>query len=114
MRKHVWALFAVTALILTACGGAKYEPYQPGDAVQGLLTFQATCATCHGLDARGIQDKGADLTAAPSDKVAGLTPEQLYDWLWKRHDPLIPKLPKITAQNIRDAEAYLLTLRPTP
>jgi mono/diheme cytochrome c family protein len=81
--------------ILAACGGGGgSEPAQPaaqpaaqqpaaqpvsqGDPAKGKEAF-ATCAGCHGMDAKGIQGLGKDMTT--SEFIKGQTDEQLLAFL---------------------------------
>ncbi len=111
MPVRPWTFAILTmALLVTGCGGEQPGPYAPGDAARGTDVFMTTCATCHGADAKGIPDKGADLTK-PSDEITKQTEEQFYNWLRMKHDPMLPKLPKMTDQKLRDVEAYVLSIR---
>lgn len=111
MRKLLMSAGALAAaVIMMGCGGEQPGPYAPGDAVRGQEVFMATCATCHGGDGMGIPNQGANLQT-PSETVTKMTEEQLYNWLRLKHDPLLPKLPKMTDQKLRDAEAYILSIR---
>ena len=70
MRKIsiLFLLTVVMALLLVACGGSDEPADEPassgGDAVAGEPLFQATCAACHGPDAKGLPALGKDLTAS--------------------------------------------------
>ncbi len=70
--------FAVGMGVVGGCGGesetgasgggasgadAKKPSFNP-DAVKGALLYKATCATCHGEDAKGLVNNGTDLTAS--------------------------------------------------
>jgi disulfide bond formation protein DsbB len=71
MRKTIFLLMAVMvlALMLVACGGGSDEAdstdtgsESTGDAVAGETLFQGKCASCHGVDAKGLPNLGKDMT----------------------------------------------------
>lgn len=79
MKKHVLSfvvLTAAAALLVAACGSsgsgssgevsAEAQKYASltGDPAKGKGNFEATCASCHGPDAKGISGLGKDLTTS--------------------------------------------------
>jgi disulfide bond formation protein DsbB len=94
MKKTFLILSLLVVLsILAACGGGGSEPapaaqpaaQQPtaqpiaqGDPAKGKESF-ATCAGCHGMDAKGIAGLGKDMTT--SEFIASQTDEQLLAFL---------------------------------
>jgi cytochrome c oxidase cbb3-type subunit 3 len=66
LRTGVWLAGIVTlltaAVLVTAQEPAEKNPFQPTpDVIQeGMVSFRANCAYCHGIDARGA--RGPDLT----------------------------------------------------
>ena len=69
-------LAAAAALLIAACGGsgsgsgaqvsaeaAKYAGLT-GDPAKGKVSFDSTCVSCHGPDAKGIAGLGKDLTTS--------------------------------------------------
>jgi len=64
--KRLFAILAVLALVLAACGGDSggdsSSGSSAGDAAAGQEIFDTTCVACHGADATGISGLGADLT----------------------------------------------------
>jgi disulfide bond formation protein DsbB len=73
MRKTIFFLMAVMvlALMLVACGGGGDEAdstdsgsESTGDVVAGEALFQGKCASCHGVDAKGLPNLGKDMTTS--------------------------------------------------
>lgn len=63
------ALFG--SMLIAGCGGGDDDsgavakkPSVNAMAVKGALVFKKTCATCHGGDAKGMENNGPDLTAS--------------------------------------------------
>lgn len=65
----------VGSMMVAGCGGgdddggssSKATAKKPSVnvmAVKGALIFKKTCATCHGADAKGMENNGPDLTAS--------------------------------------------------
>jgi quinol---cytochrome-c reductase cytochrome c subunit len=52
------ALAAIAALVLAGSAGAT------GDPQRGRSLFETGCSSCHGLDGRGVQDRGPSLERA--------------------------------------------------
>jgi ubiquinol-cytochrome c reductase cytochrome c subunit len=59
----VLAGLAISHLVATATAPGEAPPAggQPGDVAQGRQLFVLGCASCHGLDARGIRGQGPSL-----------------------------------------------------
>lgn len=55
------------------------EAYPPERVVKGQTLFEHTCAACHGLDAKGIQGLGKNLTTSPY--VGGKTDDDLVAFI---------------------------------
>ncbi len=125
-RSLYLALSAVVlvSLLLSACsGGSKATPTSSiGDAAAGKTLFESTCAGCHGADAKGMPDRGVDLTTStfvkntsPSDLVAFITtgrPSSDPNSLTKRTMPAKGGNPDLTTQDLTNIVAYLKTLNP--
>ena len=85
--KRLIVLLGVLALVLAACGGGGDsgedtnggQPATAGDATAGEVDYKATCAACHGQDARGIEGLGKDLHN--NAFVASLTDDEMVDFL---------------------------------
>lgn len=60
-------------------GGEKMA--MAGDPKEGERLYQASCASCHGPDARGIPNLGKNLRS--SEFVKGLSDEELLDFIKK-------------------------------
>lgn len=63
----------VGSMMVAGCGGGDdgssskataKKPSVNAMAVKGALIFKKTCATCHGADAKGMENNGPDLTAS--------------------------------------------------
>lgn len=59
-----------------------------GDPAEGQSLFTGTCAACHGPNGEGIQGLGKDMTT--SDFVAGLTDQELIEFIKVGRDPSDP------------------------
>jgi disulfide bond formation protein DsbB len=69
--KRLAILFAVLALVAAACGGSDDDDGAStettaggggsGNIAAGETFYQGTCATCHGVDAEGIDGLGKNL-----------------------------------------------------
>ncbi len=137
MKKSVLivTLLLFVLSILAACGGGGSEPApaaQPaaqqsaapavvrGDPAKGKEAF-ATCAGCHGMDAKGIAGLGKDMTT--SEFIASQTDEELLAFLKvgrPASDPLNtvgvdmpPKggNPALTDAQLLDIIAYMRSLQ---
>jgi disulfide bond formation protein DsbB len=61
-----FSILTASVLLLSACGGGSTaaQTGPSGDPVAGQTAFQGTCASCHGLDAKGMPSLGKDLTTS--------------------------------------------------
>jgi disulfide bond formation protein DsbB len=87
----------------------------------GTKLFAATCASCHGADARGLPDKGKDLTQSVFTK--GLDDDALLEFLKRGRDPGDPSNttgvamppkggnPALSEDDLLDVIAYLRSLQ---
>ena len=127
MRQVRIAMFgALVALAITACVGNATTPSAysvdlvAGDAGSGADIYNAYCAACHGGDAKGINGLGKPLV--DSAFVAGQSEDQLATFIKEGRsadDPAnttgIAMPPsggyqRLTAQNLLDVSAFLLSL----
>lgn len=123
------AILAVALTIaIAACGGSSttttIDPADlvPGDVAHGADIYKATCAACHGGDAKGINGLGKPL--ADNVFVASQTENELAAFTKvgrTKGDPAnmtgIEMPPsggnsKLNAQDLLDVSAYLLSLNP--
>ncbi|MBI4308342.1 MAG: cytochrome c [Chloroflexi bacterium] len=75
---------SVVALLLDGCS----DPPPVARASEGRRTYIASCAACHGPDARGVQGLGKDLVS--SAFVKGLDDEQLVEFIKSGRDATDP------------------------
>ena len=127
MKSRLFVLFtvAVIAMLLAACGGGGAAqptavPEVKGDAVAGKAKFEGTCASCHGLDAKGLPNLGKDLTTSTFAK--GLSDKDLVAFIIKGRassDPAnttgvdMPAKggnPALSEKDMYDIVAYVRTL----
>lgn len=115
------AIVVSFAIVVAACGGGGSGGGSGRvSAAEGETVFKGTCATCHGLDAKGLPGSGKPL---PSSKfVAELTDDQLIDFIKTGRpvtDPLnttgLPMPPKagnptLSDNDLADVVAYLRTI----
>lgn len=59
-----------------------------GDPVAGQELFTGTCSACHGPTGEGVQGLGKDMTT--SEFIAGLTDDELIDFIKVGRDPSDP------------------------
>ncbi len=141
------AVLMLAVLVLAACGGGGGEASQPseqapaatqppaqaeedregeeaqaaaGDPAVGEQLYQASCAACHGMDARGIPGLGKDLRA--SEFVKGLSDQELLDFIKKGRDASDPANttgvamppkggnPALTDEDIMNIIAYIRSI----
>jgi mono/diheme cytochrome c family protein len=88
------AVLMLAGSVLTGCGGGSESSSSSSSssssassssggvdrvAIQGARVFKKTCATCHGVDARGMEANGPDLHA--NEFVNSNTDEQLLEYV---------------------------------
>lgn len=138
MRKltFLFVLMAFLALFLVACGGGddsggSDSPAEPaeeaaaapaGDAAAGEGKFQATCAACHGPDAKGMPNLGKDMTV--SEFIKGSSDAELLAFVKTGRPPgdpanttgvdMPPKggNPALSDQDLADIIAFIRTVQP--
>lgn len=116
-----FALLALAAVVLSACGGGAAAPAaSTGDPAAGKTKFEGTCSACHGMDAKGLPGLGKDLTT--STFAIGLSDDDLVKFLTVGRDtgdPLnttgvqMPPRggnPALTEKDLHDIVAYVRTL----
>ena len=132
MRKSTFLLIlmAFLALFLVACGGGddggdsgaaeEAASIPAGDAAAGDGKFQATCAACHGPDAKGLPNLGKDMTT--SEFILGSSDAELLEFIKVGRsvsDPanttnvdMPPKggNPALSDEDLADIIAYMRTL----
>ena len=115
------ALCFLAALVFPGGQLAEGQPASRiGDATRGKSQFDATCAACHGPDAKGLPSLGKDLTA--SAFARSLSDQALVEFIKKGRpasDPanttkvdMSPRgdNPALTEQDLADIVAYVRTL----
>ena len=125
-RFVVFSVLVAGVLLLSACGGggAASQPTQPpaiaGNPDAGKTKFESTCASCHGLDAKGLPNLGKDLTTSAFAK--GLSDNKLVEFLTKGRSTSDPANttgvdmparggnPALTETDLYDIVAYVRTL----
>ena len=97
------------------------KPAASGDAARGKPIFLGTCASCHGMEGRGIKSQGANLVA--SEFVGKLDDVQLLAFVKKGRQPFdadstmhlaMPAKggnPILNDQNLIDTIAFIRSLR---
>lgn len=128
--KKLIAVLGALALVLAACGGGSDSDSgddggnspaaSEGDAAHGEEIYSATCAACHGPDARGIDGLGKDLHN--NTFVASLSDDELVAFLKEGrgadhpdNDTGVAMPPKggnpaLSDDDLLDVAAYLRTL----
>lgn len=130
----LFILMALLAMFLVACGGgddggnggAAEEPAEEaaaipeGDAAAGEGKFVATCAACHGPDAKGMPNLGKDMTT--SEFIANSTDAELLAFVKVGRPPGDPANttgvdmpakggnPALSDEDLADIIAYIRTL----
>lgn len=73
MRQVLGLVFVALlgTMLIPGCGGGDEDsaasakkPSVNAMALKGALIYKKTCATCHGSDAKGMENNGPDLTAS--------------------------------------------------
>jgi len=129
MKSGLFVVFSVlvAGVLLSACGGgggAASQPTEPpavvGNADAGKTKFEGTCASCHGLDAKGLPNLGKDLTTSAFSK--DLSDKDLVAFVMKGRSTSDPANttgvdmparggnPALTETDLYDIVAYLRTL----
>ena len=127
-RFRLTLLVLAISIAVAACGGSTttttIDPADlvPGEVAKGIDVYKGTCASCHGGDARGINGLGKDLVG--NDFVAVQTEDSLALFIKQgreKNDPenmtgvAMPPSggnPGLSAQDLLDVAAYLLSLNP--
>ncbi len=124
------SVLLVVAVVLSACGagagnqpaatGPAGAPKVAGNAAQGKTKFDGTCASCHGMDAKGLPGLGKDMTT--STFIKGQSDGDLIAFIKKGRaasDPAnttkvdMPAKggnPALSDQDLADIVAYIRTL----
>ena len=130
MKKRIYTMMLLglllAATLLAACGSSTpppptATPTSAADVVNGQQNFAATCASCHGPDAKGMPNLGKDLTV--SQFVKDNSDAEMVAFLLvgrPASDPLNtvgvdmpPKggNPALTDQDLLDIVAYVRSLQ---
>ena len=116
MRNWLWAVPMIggtVGLLLTGCGGG--DPYAVA-AGRGAPKFKSVCATCHGLNGKGLPNLGKDLTI--SQFVKDNSDDELLAFVKTGRPPMDgnaempPKGgdPSLSDEQIQDIIAYVRTI----
>lgn len=117
MRKWTWGMPVIGLTIgvfLTGCGGG--DPYAVA-ARRGAPKFKAICATCHGLNGKGLPNLGKDLTT--SEFVGSLSDDEFLAFVKVGRPPkdgnaeMPPRGgdPTLSDEQLMDIIAYVRTIR---
>ncbi len=141
MRKHLWIVVALLAVVaLSACGGGKKdaEPAatdsteqaagaesadapSTGDAARGQELFVPTCGACHGPEGLGVENLGKDMTT--SEFIAERSDEEMLEFVKVGRAPddplnttgvLMPPKggnPALSDEQLMDIIAYVRSLQ---
>lgn len=125
----VISLLLISSFALTACGAssapaapaATAKPAGPvGDASAGEEKFAGTCASCHGVDAKGLPGLGKDMTI--SEFIKSQSDAELLAFVKTGRSTSDPANttgvdmparggnPALTDQDLADIIAYIRTL----
>ncbi len=133
MKKTLFVLLAIGAVILTACGGSqadatptlvtvpaefagKTNPLGADAATDGAKVFQVNCEPCHGPQGRGDGPAGAALDPKPrnlSDFVPNVEDDYLF-WRINTGSPgtsMAPWAGILTEDQIWQVIAFVRTLK---
>jgi mono/diheme cytochrome c family protein len=109
-RAHPPVPCAVAALVLAGAAGA-------ASAADGSAAFEQYCIACHGADARGIDNAGADLVASAfvrarsaAELVVFLEAGRLADDPGSRTGRPMPGFGWVTASELRALADYLKSI----
>ncbi len=107
----------------TAAAPAAAEAKPKGDAAQGKKIARETCASCHGMDMRGMPRNGLNLVT--SEFVASRSDEEMVQYLVVGRQPFDPANttgvampprggnPLLTNERLLDVVAYLREIQAT-
>ena len=132
MKKVVFPVLVLLAVILTACGGGssdpnalapvpaeyagKTNPLGADAATAGAEVFKTNCETCHGPQGHGDGPAGVALDPAPKN-LAELQTRAGDDYLFwristgKEGTSMVPWLGVLTEEQIWQAVAFINTLK---
>ena len=133
MKKILFVVFMLAALMLAACGGGgaetvvaldsvpadfagKTNPLGADAATAGAEVFKTNCAACHGETGLGDGPAGAALDPAPKN-LADLQAQAGDDYLFwritagKEGTSMVPWKGILTEEQIWQAVAFLRTLK---
>jgi mono/diheme cytochrome c family protein len=133
MKKVLFGVFMLAALVLAACGGGgtetvvaldsvpadfagKTNPLGADAAIAGAEVFKANCAACHGETGLGDGPAGAALDPAPKN-LAVLQAQAGDDYLFwrittgKEGTSMVPWKGILTEEQIWQVVAFLHTLK---
>ncbi len=125
-----FALFLISAISLTACGGGGAERVSEegssgqaqsssaqGDPTEGKEMFVQSCSACHGPEGKGVEGLGTNMTA--SEFIAGKSDAELIEFIKQGRDPgdplnttgvaMPPKggNPALSDEDLQDIVAYI-------
>ncbi len=132
MKKVVFPVLVLLAVILTACGGGssdpnalapvpaeyagKTNPLGADAATAGAEVFKTNCESCHGPQGHGDGPAGVALDPAPKN-LAELQTRAGDDYLFwristgKEGTSMVPWLGVLTEEQIWQAVAFINTLK---
>lgn len=133
MKKILFVLLAIAAVILTACGGSgepavatlepvpaefagKTNPLGADAAVEGAKVFQVNCEPCHGPQGHGDGPAGAALDPKPRN-LSEFVPTVGDDYLFWRVNTgkpgtsMAPWAGILTEEQIWQVIAFIRTLK---
>lgn len=129
--KRILLLFAVFALVLTACGGgsessdttaADTTAVTAGDADSGIEIYAGTCMVCHGQAGEGVEGLGKPWVG--SEFINSRTDGEMLAFLQEGRPAdhpdnttgvdMLPRggNPNLTDDDLLDLIAYMRTLNP--
>ena len=133
MKKVIFAILVLTAVLLTACGGGgttdpnalapvpadyagKTNPLGADAAAAGAEVFKTNCESCHGPQGHGDGPAGVALDPAPKD-LADLQARAGDDYLFwrintgKEGTSMVPWQGILTEEQIWQLVAFINTLK---
>ena len=129
--KRLLLLFAVIALVATACGGssdstdttaADTTQVTAGDSTRGVEIYAGTCMVCHGQAGEGVEGLGKPWVG--SDFINSRTDAEMLEFLIEGRPSdhpdnttgvaMMPRggNPNLTDDDLLDLIAYMRTLNP--